>query len=83
MREEEKLAHDVYVTLYEAWDLRVFNNIAGAEQKHTDATAYWLDYYGIEDPADGAALRRVHRREAAGSCTMNWWRRARNPWRMP
>ena len=28
MREEEKLAHDVYVTLYEQWGLRVFNNIS-------------------------------------------------------
>lgn len=53
MREEEKLAHDVYVTLYETWDLRVFNNIARAEQKHTDSVGYWLDYYRISDPTDG------------------------------
>ncbi len=53
MREEEKLAHDVYVTLYETWGLRVFNNIARAEQKHTDSVAYWLDYYKISDPAEG------------------------------
>ena len=54
MREEEKLAHDVYVTLYEAWDLRLFNNIAASEQKHTDAMAYLLDRYDITDPAAGA-----------------------------
>ena len=53
MREEEKLAHDVYVTLYETWDLQVFNNIARAEQKHTDSVAYWLDYYEISDPTEG------------------------------
>ena len=28
MREEEKLAHDVYVALYEQWDLAIFDNIS-------------------------------------------------------
>lgn len=51
MREEEKLAHDVYVTLYEQWDLRLFNNIARSEQQHTDAVAYLLERYDVEDPA--------------------------------
>ena len=51
MREEEKLAHDVYVTLYEQWGLRLFNNIAASEQTHTNAVAYLLDRYGIDDPA--------------------------------
>ncbi len=53
MREEEKLAHDVYVTLYEQWGLRVFSNIAASEQKHTDAVAALLDAYGLEDPTIG------------------------------
>ena len=55
MREEEKLAHDVYVALAEAWGLRVFGNIAQAEQQHSNATAYWLDYYKLDDPAEGNA----------------------------
>jgi len=53
MREEEKLAHDVYVTLYEQWGLRVFNNISRSEQQHTEAVAYLLDRYDISDPAAG------------------------------
>ena len=56
MREEEKLAHDVYVTLGDTWGLRVFDNIAAAEQQHTDAVAYWLSYYHVNDPAAGNAL---------------------------
>ena len=56
MREEEKLAHDVYVTLYEQWGLRVFDNISRSEQQHTDAVAYLLDRYDITDPAAGNAL---------------------------
>ena len=53
MREEEKLAHDGYVTLYDQWGLRVFRNIAASEQKHTGAVARLLDAYGLEDPTIG------------------------------
>ena len=56
MREEEKLAHDVYVTLYELWGLQLFNNIAGSELSHTNAVKALLDTYGIDDPAIGAAV---------------------------
>jgi hypothetical protein len=56
MREEEKLAHDVYVTLYEKWGLRVFANISRSEQQHTEAVAYLLDRYDISDPAAGSDL---------------------------
>ena len=37
MREEEKLARDVYQYLYEQWGQRVFKNIAGSEQTHMNA----------------------------------------------
>lgn len=50
MREEEKLAHDVYITLGEKWGVRIFSNIAGSEQTHTDAVKILLDRYGITDP---------------------------------
>ncbi|MBL8095369.1 MAG: DUF2202 domain-containing protein [Anaerolineales bacterium] len=49
MREEEKLAHDVYVTLYEQWGLTQFNSIASSEQTHTDAVATLLERYGVAD----------------------------------
>jgi len=51
MREEEKLARDVYLTLYEKWNLNVFNNISKAEQRHMDAILCLMDKYDIEDPA--------------------------------
>lgn len=53
MREEEKLAHDVYVTLAEQWNLPVFTNIAQSEQRHTDAVRTVLERYGLNDPAAG------------------------------
>jgi hypothetical protein len=56
MREEEKLAHDVYVTLYAQWGLPLFQNIANSEAAHTAAIKTLLDRYGIEDPAAGNGL---------------------------
>ena len=49
MREEEKLARDVYLTLYDKWNLQIFKNIANSEQTHTDSVKYLLDRYGIPD----------------------------------
>jgi hypothetical protein len=51
MREEEKMARDVYLALAEAWDARVFAAIARSEQRHMDAVARLLDAYGVDDPA--------------------------------
>lgn len=50
MREEEKLARDVYITLYEQWKLPVFSNISGSEQRHTDRIKMLLQSYGLADP---------------------------------
>lgn len=50
MREEEKLARDVYITLYQQWGLPVFDNISRAEQQHTDKVKALLQTYGVADP---------------------------------
>jgi len=50
MREEEKLARDVYLTLYDKWGLRTFSNIAGAESTHMDAMGILIERYNLEDP---------------------------------
>ena len=51
MREEEKLAHDVYVALYSLWGANVFNQISLSETTHTEAILALLTKYGITDPA--------------------------------
>lgn len=51
MREEEKLARDVYLTMDQYWNQRVFVNIAESEQTHTEAIQMLLDKYGLADPA--------------------------------
>jgi hypothetical protein len=50
MREEEKLARDVYSAL-SYYQGNVFKNIAASEQKHFDAIGEKLVLYGIPDPA--------------------------------
>ncbi|MCK5040195.1 MAG: DUF2202 domain-containing protein [Candidatus Aenigmarchaeota archaeon] len=50
MREEEKLARDVYNKLGEKWGTNIFTNIAKSEQTHTDAVKVLLNRYNIEDP---------------------------------
>lgn len=53
MREEEKMARDVYLTLYDKWVLMPFKNISKSEQVHMDAILTLLKRYGLEDPAEG------------------------------
>lgn len=51
LREEEKLAHDVYLSLNSQYAQPIFNNIANSEQTHTEAVLTLLDRYSIADPA--------------------------------
>lgn len=50
MREEEKLARDVYITLYNKHGVVIFDNISRSEQTHTDAVLQLLNKYAIVDP---------------------------------
>ncbi len=50
MRQEEKLARDVYLTLQLNWGSGIFANIARSEQQHMDMVKMLLTSYGIEDP---------------------------------
>ncbi len=50
IRQEEKVLRDVYTVLGQTWDLRLFENIAAAEQKHMDAVKRLIDRYSLEDP---------------------------------
>ena len=50
VREEEKLARDVYLALAEMWNAPIFTNIAQSEQQHMDAVGQLIEKYGLEDP---------------------------------
>ena len=51
MREEEKVARDVYLKLYARWKTPVFSQIAASEQIHFDALGAKIRTYGLTDPA--------------------------------
>ena len=50
LREVEKLARDVYLTMYDTWGATIFSHISVCEQRHTDAVKGLLDKYGVPDP---------------------------------
>lgn len=56
MREEEKLAHDVYTQLAQRYPDAPFAQIAASEQRHASAVQRQLDRAGIPDPTAGNAV---------------------------
>jgi hypothetical protein len=57
MREEEKLARDVYAELYEYYkeggvELIILAKIAASEDRHVEAMLDLLDKYRLDDPAE-------------------------------
>lgn len=53
MREEEKMAHDVYVVFGQTTDLAIFDNIASSETNHYNAIGYLISSYKLTDPSTG------------------------------
>jgi hypothetical protein len=49
LKEEEKLARDVYLFSYDLYQYNVFNNISKSEQSHMDQVSLILDKYEIQD----------------------------------
>jgi len=56
MREEEKLAHDVYSTLYTVNSKTIFDNISDSEQTHTEAIKLLLERYSLTEPVTDASI---------------------------
>jgi len=50
---EEKVAHDVYVTLGDMYNVSTFDRIANSEDRHQVAVRTLLDAYGVADPTVG------------------------------
>jgi hypothetical protein len=55
MKEEEKLARDVYSVLAKKWGSQVFTNISNAENNHLNAIVLLLTNYGSTETAIGEA----------------------------
>lgn len=50
MREEEKLARDIYTAMEAKWKLRPFTNIKSSEETHMSALLYLIERYELKDP---------------------------------
>jgi len=50
LREEEKLARDVYLAMFDLYSAQIFANISVSEQRHMDAVKVLIDKYKIQDP---------------------------------
>lgn len=53
MREEEKMAHDVYVVFGQTTDLAIFDNIASSETNHYNAIGFLISNYKLTDSSTG------------------------------
>lgn len=53
MREEEKMARDVYLKFYEDYGTNPFVNVAASEQTHMDAVLNLMNVYDIPDSSTG------------------------------
>ncbi len=51
LREEEKLARDVYIYSYNLYQLEIFNSISNSEQMHMNSVLNLMNIYGIPDSA--------------------------------
>ena len=50
MREEEKVARDVYLAMYDLWQIDVFATIAESEQRHMDSVLGLIECFELIDP---------------------------------
>ncbi len=53
MREEEKMARDVYLKFNRDYGQTVFSNIASSEQTHMDAVLNLMNIYNVDDTSTG------------------------------
>lgn len=52
IREEEKLAYDVYQTLFDRYGVKIFQNIPNSELSHMEAMLSIIKKYQLIDPMD-------------------------------
>ncbi len=69
MREEEKLARDVYLHFSDKYGVRIFSNIAKSEGVHMATLKMLLDKYNLEDPILDDAVGAFQNEKLAGLYT--------------
>jgi len=54
MREEEKLARDVYEYMHQKYNMKIFENIMHSEEVHMFAIKVMIEKYDLDDPVDNS-----------------------------
>lgn len=65
LREEEKLARDVYLYNKELYGANIFSNISSSEQTHMDKVLELLERAGLEDPMKSNSIGEFNNAELA------------------
>lgn len=60
IREEEKLAYDVYQVLGEKWGIQAFQNISNSEERHQSKVVALLAKYGYEDKSKSLEIGKFN-----------------------
>lgn len=63
MREEEKLAREVYLAMADLWGMNIFANIAGSEQTHMESVLTLINLFSLEDPVRDNAVGKFNNPE--------------------
>lgn len=53
LRQEEKVAYDVYTYMFGKYESKVFKNIADNEKSHMDKMKELIDQFNLSDPLEG------------------------------
>lgn len=69
IREEEKLARDVYQTLYQQYSNQIFSNIAQSEQNHMNAMLNLVNIYKLTDPVVDNSIGKFTNQDIANLYT--------------
>ena len=65
MASEEKMAHDVYLTLGDVYTTRVFDNITNSETQHESSLLTLMRAYGVADPNAGGVAVTIEKMDIA------------------
>jgi len=54
--EEEKLARDVYYTMFNLWNMNILENFSESEENHVEALLKLINKYELDNPIDGYGI---------------------------
>ncbi len=58
LRQEEKVAYDVYTYMFDKYQSKVFKNIAENEKSHMDKMKELIDQFNLSDPLEGTVDKK-------------------------